>query len=108
MGLWIWFPPATRFVLCEEFSIFDFFTQVVVTMEHCSKTGAPKILKSCALPLTGKKVVSLIITEMAVFEVSPTEGLTLIEKAPEVSVDDIKAKTEAPFKVSENLIDMQQ
>ena len=77
-------------------------------MEHCSKTGAPKILKSCALPLTGKKVVSLIITEMAVFEVSPTEGLTLIEKAPEVSVDDIKAKTEAPFKVSENLIDMQQ
>jgi 3-oxoacid CoA-transferase len=76
-------------------------------MEHCSKAGTSKILKNCSLPLTGKNVVSLIITELAVFEVSPTEGLTLIEKVPEMSLDDIKAKTDAPFKVSPNLIDMQ-
>ena len=76
-------------------------------MEHCSKAGTSKILKKCNLPLTGKNVVSLIITEMAVFQVSPTEGLTLIEKSPEVTVEDIKQKTEAPFTVSPNLIDMQ-
>lgn len=83
-------------------------SRVVVTMEHCSKTGSPKILKSCSLPLTGKNCVDLIITELAVFEVNKKEGLTLIEKAAGVSVEDIISKTEAPFKVSPNLIDMQQ
>ena len=52
--------------------------------------------------------MDLIITEMAVFEVNKDEGLTLIEKAEGLSVEDIKEKTEAPFKVSPNLIDMQQ
>jgi 3-oxoacid CoA-transferase subunit B len=74
--------------------------RVVVLMEHTAK-GEPKILKSCTLPLTGKGVVSLIITDLAVFEVdkSKTPSLKLIDHAPDVSVDDIRAQTEAPFEV---------
>ncbi|WPH00326.1 Hypothetical protein R9X50_00315100 [Acrodontium crateriforme] len=83
-------------------------TKVVVTMEHTDKKGNPKILKNCQFPLTGKACVSTIITELAVFDVDFTTGLTLIEHAEGVTVDEIKAKTEAPFKVSENLRVMQQ
>ncbi|KAK3674573.1 hypothetical protein LTR78_005659 [Recurvomyces mirabilis] len=83
-------------------------TKVVVTMEHTDKKGRPKILNQCQFPLTGRSCVSLIITELAVFEVDFTNGLTLIEHAEGVTVDDIKAKTEAPFTVSENLKVMQQ
>ncbi|KAI5806123.1 hypothetical protein EDC01DRAFT_715460 [Geopyxis carbonaria] len=82
-------------------------TKVVVTMEHCDKKGNPKILKKCAFPLTGRTCVSRIITELAVFDVDFTEGLTLIEHAEGVSVEEIKQKTEAPFKVSEDLKPMQ-
>lgn len=84
-------------------------SRVVVTMTHCAKDGSPKILKTCDLPLTGKHCVDLIITELAVFEVDKKEGgLTLIEKWPEVSVEEIREKTEASFKVSKDLVDMQQ
>lgn len=83
-------------------------TKVVVTMEHTDKKGRPKILNQCVFPLTGKACVSLIITDLAVFEVDFTNGLTLIEHAEGVTVDEIKAKTEAPFKVSEKLTVMQQ
>ncbi|GIZ48795.1 hypothetical protein CKM354_001184200 [Cercospora kikuchii] len=83
-------------------------TKVVVTMEHCDKKGRSKILNSCTFPLTGPKCVSLIITELAVFEVDFTHGLTLIEHAEGVTVEEIKSKTEAPFKVSESLRVMQQ
>ena len=81
--------------------------KVVVTMEHCAKTGAHKILKSCNLPLTGKGVVDLIITELAVFSVAD-DGLTLIEHAEGITVDEIRSKTGADFKVSPNLQLMQQ
>ena len=75
--------------------------KVVVVMEHASKDGEPKILKKCNLPLTGTGVVDLIITDMGVFQVDENGGgLTLIEIAPGISVDDIKAKTEADFKVA--------
>jgi 3-oxoacid CoA-transferase len=83
-------------------------TRVVVTMEHTDKKGRPKILNQCQFPLTGRACVSLIITELAVFEVDVTDGLTLIEHAEGVTVEDIKAKTEAPFRVSENLRPMLQ
>ena len=77
-------------------------------MEHTAKAGTSKSLKECSLPLTGKSVVSRIITELAVFDVCPTNGLTLIEKASDVTVDEIRAKTAADFIVSNNLIDMLQ
>jgi 3-oxoacid CoA-transferase subunit B len=72
--------------------------RVVVLMEHAAK-GEPKILKHCTLPLTGKGVVSLIITDLAVFQVdtTATPHLTLIDHAPDVTVDEIRAQTEAEF-----------
>jgi 3-oxoacid CoA-transferase subunit B len=74
--------------------------RVVVLMEHTAK-GEAKILKECTLPLTGKGVVSLIITDLAVFEVDKNAkpSLTLIDHAPDVSVEDIRKQTEADFKV---------
>jgi 3-oxoacid CoA-transferase len=60
-------------------------------------------LLACTFPLTGQKCVSRIITELAVFDVDSTEGLTLIEIADGVTVEEVKAKTEAPFKVSSDL-----
>ncbi|KAI9825176.1 MAG: hypothetical protein M1819_000581 [Sarea resinae] len=78
-------------------------TKVVVTMEHTDKKGNPKILKSCEFPLTGRACVSLIITELGVFSVDHVNGLTLTEIADGVTVDEIKAKTEAPFKVAADL-----
>ncbi|KAL5411078.1 hypothetical protein PMIN04_010401 [Paraphaeosphaeria minitans] len=81
-------------------------TKVVITMEHTDKKGNPKILKQCTFPLTGQKCVSTIITDLAVFDVSPIEGLTLKEVAKGVTVDEVKAKTEAPFKVAEDLKEM--
>lgn len=74
--------------------------RVVVLMEHTAK-GEPKILKHCTLPLTGKGVVSKIITDLAVFEVhkDTNPGLVLVEHAPDVSIDEIRQKTEAEFSI---------
>jgi 3-oxoacid CoA-transferase len=82
-------------------------TKVVITMEHTDKKGNPKILNQCTFPLTGQKCVSTIITDLAVFSVDRIKGLTLLEHAKGVTVDEIKAKTEAPFEISENLKEMQ-
>ena len=80
--------------------------RVVVTMEHTTKQGAPKILKRCTLPLTGLKVVELIITELGVIRVTP-EGLVLEEIAPDVSVEDVQKATEPNLIVSRTLKVMQ-
>jgi 3-oxoacid CoA-transferase B subunit len=76
--------------------------RVVVLMEHAAKDGTPKILTSCTLPLTGEGVVDIIITELAVFDVTD-HGLVLVDMAPGVTVADIKAKTEAAFTVHPDL-----
>jgi len=68
--------------------------RVVVTMEHTTKSGAPKILKSCRLPITGLAVVDTIITELGVIRVG-REGLVLEEIAPGLSFDDVQRVTEA-------------
>jgi 3-oxoacid CoA-transferase subunit B len=74
--------------------------RVVVVMEHTEKSGAPKLVKTCSLPLTGQAVVDLVITELGVFDVNRGKSpLTLLELAPGVTLDEVKAKTEAAFEV---------
>lgn len=81
--------------------------RVVVTMEHTAK-GNHKILESCTLPLTGMNCVNCIITEMGVIEVDAKKGLELVEIADGYSVEDVKAATGAPLRVSANLGPMRQ
>lgn len=75
--------------------------RVIVTLQHSSKSGS-KILKKCTLPVTGRGVVDVIVTEKAVFEVTP-DGLVLTEVLDGLTVDDIRAITEADFTVSDDL-----
>ncbi|KAF5571401.1 succinyl-:3-ketoacid-coenzyme A transferase mitochondrial precursor, partial [Fusarium phyllophilum] len=81
-------------------------TKVIVTMEHTDKKGNPKILNQCSFSLTGRACVSRIITDLGVFGLDFATGLTLIEIAPGVTVDEVKAKTEAPFTVAKALESM--
>ncbi|KAI9804124.1 MAG: hypothetical protein M1825_001526 [Sarcosagium campestre] len=78
-------------------------TKVVVTMEHTDKVGNPKIVKQCAFPLTGRSCVSRIITELCVFDVDFASGLTLVELADGVTEDDVRKKTEAPFRIADEV-----
>jgi len=71
--------------------------RVVVLMEHTSKDGASKVLKRCSLPITGKGVVNMIITDLCVFEVVSGEGLVLKELHPGVTLEDVRAKTACDF-----------
>ncbi|KAJ2177974.1 Succinyl-CoA:3-ketoacid coenzyme A transferase 1, mitochondrial [Coemansia sp. RSA 551] len=78
-------------------------TRVVVTMDHCSKDGSPKILKRCTLPLTGVECVNRIITDMCVFDVVPGKGLLLRELASGCSVDQVRAATGCEFTVASDV-----
>ncbi len=72
--------------------------RVIAVMEHANKAGKSKILKSCTLPLTGSRCIDMVITDLCVFDVDRKNGgLRLIELAPGVTLDDVKAKTEANF-----------
>jgi 3-oxoacid CoA-transferase len=74
--------------------------RVIVVMDHTAKDGSPKILKQCSLPVTGKGVVDMIITDLCVFDVEPEHGLTLTELHPGVSVADVRANTGCDFTVA--------
>jgi 3-oxoacid CoA-transferase subunit B len=79
--------------------------RVIIAMEHTTKDGRPKILKKCTLPLTGIEVVDLIVTELAVIEVTP-QGLVLREVAPGVTPEAVQKVTEAKLRVAEDLKDI--
>ena len=79
--------------------------RVVVIMDHAAKDGAPKILRECNLPLTGRRVVHRIITDLACIDMTP-DGLVLREVAPGVSARDVQARTEPTLKVPSDLTEM--
>ncbi|MBB5916205.1 3-oxoacid CoA-transferase subunit B [Nocardia transvalensis] len=77
--------------------------RVVVLMEHNAKDGTPKLVRECTLPYTGRAVVHRIITDLGVLDVTPA-GLRLVELAPAVGVEDVRARTEPPIEVAGSLL----
>lgn len=83
-------------------------TKVIVVTDHCDKKGNPKILEKCSLPLTGARCVSMIVTELAVFEIDRKAGkMVLKELMPGATLEEVKAKTAAPFEVAPGLQEVQ-
>ena len=72
--------------------------RVIVAMEHCTKTGAPKLVERCALPLTCQGEVDTVVTERAVIDVTE-EGFVLRALAPHATLEEVQAKTAAPLHV---------
>ncbi len=78
---------------------------IIVAMQHVNKAGESKLLKECSLPITGIGCVKKVVTELGVFNINEN-GFELIEIAPNITVDEVKAKTEGRLVVSEHLITM--
>ena len=79
---------------------------IIVAMQHVNKAGESKLLPSCTLPLTGVKCVKKIVTELAVLEVVPGEGFVLLERAPGVTVEDIRKATAGKLVVKGDVPEM--
>ncbi|MEN0615751.1 3-oxoacid CoA-transferase subunit B [Klebsiella indica] len=76
--------------------------KVIIALEHCAKNGTPKLLHKCTYPLTAVNRVSMVITELAVFEFIDQQ-MVLREISPEITLDELRQKTEARFILSDNL-----
>jgi len=74
--------------------------RVVVVMDHTSRSGSSKLLSECSLPLTGQKVVDRVITNLGVFDIKRGRTMSLVELAPGVSVDEVKASTDAELTIA--------
>jgi 3-oxoacid CoA-transferase subunit B len=79
---------------------------IIVAMQHCSKDGASKLLKKCTLPITGINCVKKIVSDMAVLDILPTGGFKLIERAPGISVEQIKNATEGKLIIEGTIPEM--
>jgi 3-oxoacid CoA-transferase subunit B len=79
---------------------------IIVAMQHCSKDGQSKLLKTCSLPITGIKCVKKIVSDLAVLEVLPEGGFKLLERAPGISVEEIISKTEGKLIVDGEIPEM--
>lgn len=79
---------------------------IIVAMQHCSKDGASKLLKKCSLPITGLQCVKKIVSNMAVLDVLPQGGFKLLERAPGVSIDQIKNATEGKLLIEGDIPEM--
>ena len=77
--------------------------KIIIMMDHCARDGSSKLMENCTLPLTGKNVVDMIVTDLAVFNVDAKTGLTLTELAPGANVKIVKEKTGCPFDIAKNL-----
>lgn len=80
---------------------------IIVAMQHRSRSGASKLLKKCTLPITGINCVKKVVTDLAVLDVLPTGGFKLIERAPGVSVDLIKEATEGELIIEGDIPEME-
>jgi 3-oxoacid CoA-transferase subunit B len=79
---------------------------IIVAMQHCSKDGASKLLKECSLPITGIKCVKKIVSDLAVLDVLPGGGFKLLERAPGVSIEEIKNATEGKLLIEGDVREM--
>jgi len=79
---------------------------IIVAMQHCSKEGASKLLKKCSLPITGIRCVKKIVSDLAVLDVLPQGGFRLVERAPGVSVEEIKNATEGKLIIEGEIPEM--
>jgi 3-oxoacid CoA-transferase subunit B len=79
---------------------------IIVAMQHCSKDGASKLLKKCTLPITGLKCVKKIVSDMAVLDVMPGGGFKLLERAPGVTVNQIRNATEGKLVIEGEVMEM--
>jgi 3-oxoacid CoA-transferase subunit B len=79
---------------------------IIVAMQHCGKEGASKLLKKCTLPITGLRCVRRIVSDLAVLDVMPGGGFRLVQRAPGVTVDEIKKATEGKLVVEGEIPEM--